>query len=204
MQIFGLQPIGQLCCGPFGSTCRLTLSKPDESHSAGLVTISVKRSWSPFDFVCIGELYLFGWRIRQRRIVTYFQDGRDVNGVGTGETEKRRLWVCCCLQPFDTTNHRGMLTGGLSALDRKNENGRTYKGHGSERFFDVLSGTTTLVPFAKTLSTVKTRIAQKRTSRQVISAAHYTTSVHSCLPSASSIFRRMSGARTSKIHLSES
>ena len=202
--MFGLQPIGQLCCGPFGSMCRLTLSKPDESHSAGLVTISVKRSWSPFDFVCVGELSLFGWRIRRRRTVTYFQDGRDVNGVGAGETEKCRLWLCCCLEPFDTPNHRGMLTRGLSALDMKDNNGRTYKGHDSERSFDVLSSTTTLVPFANTLSTVKTRNAQKTTSPQVISAAHYTTSVHSCVPSASSIFRRMSGARTSKTHLSES
>lgn|SRR6267142_1951916 len=36
-------------------------------------------------------------RNRRRRTVTYFQDRRDKNRVGAGETEECRLWLCCCL-----------------------------------------------------------------------------------------------------------
>lgn len=49
LHIFGLHPTWHLCWGPEGSTRRRNFSRPASSHSAGLVTISSKKSCSPLD-----------------------------------------------------------------------------------------------------------------------------------------------------------
>jgi hypothetical protein len=54
----------------------------------------------PFGLLYVRERVVIFVRLerdRRRRTVTYFQDRRDINRVGAGETEECRLWLRCRL-----------------------------------------------------------------------------------------------------------
>jgi hypothetical protein len=89
---------------------------------------------------------------------------------------------------------------GMRTWDREETRGWTRKGHDPESSLDFFSGVTSVVQLTQTLSTV--RPVRELVTIRNVSSARYTRSVHSPLVFFS--FRRISGAKTSKTHLSVS
>lgn len=102
LHMLGLHPTLQVCWGPLGSTLRRSFSRPDASHSAGLVIISSNSVESPLDckrmemFIIIAQ-----W--------DYLKDRRDKNRISIRQTEECCLRRLCGLQVRDTTDHCRVL-----------------------------------------------------------------------------------------------
>ena len=109
LHMLGLHPTAHLCCTPAGSTRLRSLRRPDSSHSAGLVTISVNKSDSPLSYVA--ELMV---DTRAADNSTNLKNGRDEHGVGVGKAEEGSLWIRSLLEVFNSPNHSRVLYRGVN------------------------------------------------------------------------------------------
>lgn len=99
-----LHPTLQPCCTPAGSMRLRSLRRPDASHSAGLVTISVNRSDNPLSY--FERLILV---TRFTLISAHLKNGRDEHGVCVGKAEEGGLGVGGLFKTFEGPNHSGVL-----------------------------------------------------------------------------------------------
>ena len=107
--MLGLHPTVHLCCTPTGSTRLRSLRRPDSSHSAGLVTISVNKSDSPLSY--IAELMV---DTKTADHSTNLENGRDEYGVGIGKAKEGGLGIRSLLEVFNSPNHSRVLYRGVN------------------------------------------------------------------------------------------
>ena len=106
--MLGLHPTLHLCCTPAGSTRLRSLRRPDSSHSAGLVTISVNKSDKPLSYPPESLV-----PIKTTSGSAYLENGRDEHRVGIGKTEEGGIGICSLLEVPDSPNHSRVLYRGV-------------------------------------------------------------------------------------------
>ena len=104
LHMLGLHPTVHLCCTPAGSTRLRTLRRPDSSHSAGLVTISVNKSDNPLSYVAQSMM-----ATKTAVNSANLKNGRDEHGVGVGKAEEGGLGIRGLLEVADSPNHSRVL-----------------------------------------------------------------------------------------------
>ena len=160
LHMLGLQPTAHLCCTPVGSTRLRSLRRPDSSHSAGLVTISVNESDSPLSYDA--EL-MVGTGAADSS--TNLKDCRDEHGVGIGKAEKGGLGIRSFLEVFNGPNHCGMLYRGVNETARVlGSDASTNEGHSSQCGLNLISCSTSSVELSERHRATATL---QRTSRGV-------------------------------------
>lgn len=104
LHMFGLHPTVHLCCTPAGSIRLRSLRRPDSSHSAGLVMISVNNSDNPLS--CVVQLTV---ATKAAVDLANLKNGRDEHRVGVGKAEEGGLRIRSFLEVADGPNHSGVL-----------------------------------------------------------------------------------------------
>jgi len=174
---FGEHPTWQQCCGPSGSIFLLRLRRPEDSHSAGFVIISSKRVVKPLSS-----------RIVEMKTELALERHRKVVFPPSFSFLTALTIAGCCV------NYIVSLAWNTGKED-------TNIRHDSKCVKDLVLRDTSGVCFSERLSTSSIR---ESTSKRRCARKTYTRSVHWISFLRVFIFRRRSGARTSKIHLSVS
>jgi len=104
LHMLKLHPTVHLCCTPAGSTRLRSLRRPDSSHSAGLVTISVNKSDNPLSYVAQSMV-----ATKAAVSSANLKNCRDEHRVGVGKAEESGLGIRGFLEVADSPNHSRVL-----------------------------------------------------------------------------------------------